>query len=202
MSSVQALDPSGPEKASGSDAVKAALIAAAGELLGDVGPRAVSVRDIAQRAGVNHGQIHHYFGGKRGLLEAAIRHLARGHYAHSLELAGGEAMPPPLSLGEDRAYFRALCQSVMDGDLELVRAVESDDELSVPRRVMRDLQGRHPRGDDLDVKARLANLSAMQLGWVAFEELLMLIAEIDPGEREAFRDRAKELMQEMIDQSF
>ena len=124
MCAAHASDATSPEKATGSDAVKAALIQAAGELLGEVGPRGVSVRDIAQRAGVNHGQIHHYFGGKRGLLEAAIRHLARGHYAHSLELAGGGPIPPPLSLSEDRPYFRALCQSVMDGDLELVRAVE------------------------------------------------------------------------------
>jgi AcrR family transcriptional regulator len=201
MCAAHASDATSPEKATGSDAVKAALIQAAGELLGEVGPRGVSVRDIAQRAGVNHGQIHHYFGGKRGLLEAAIRHLARGHYAHSLELAGGRPIPRALSLSEDRPYFRALCQSVMDGDLELVRAVESDDELSVPRRVMRDLQGRHPQGDELEVKAHFANLAAMQLGWVAFEELLFLNAQVGPDQRESFRETVKRLMQEMIDRA-
>ena len=32
-----------------------------------------AARHLAERAGVNHGQVHHYFGGKRGLLEAAMR---------------------------------------------------------------------------------------------------------------------------------
>ena len=47
------------------------LIDAAADLLGEVGPRAMTVRSIAQRVGVNHGLIHHYFGGKQPLLEAA-----------------------------------------------------------------------------------------------------------------------------------
>ena len=192
-------DPS--PKASGSEAVKAALIAAAGDLLGELGPRAVSVRDIAQKAGVNHGQIHHYFGGKRGLLEAAIRELARGHYEHSLELAGGKIIPPPLSLGEDRTYFRALCHSVMDGDIELVMAVEGDDELSVPRRVMRDLREQKTGTDLFEIKASLSIFAAMQLGWVAFEELLLIIADVDPEEQESFKNRVKHLMQDMIDQA-
>ena len=201
MSPRQATKKDPSRKASGNEAVKTALIAAAGDLLGELGPRAVSVRDIAQKAGVNHGQIHHYFGGKRGLLEAAIRELARGHYEHSLELAGGEAIPPPLSLGEDRTYFRALCHSVMDGDIDLIMAVEGDDELSVPRRVMRDLRERKTGADLLEMKAHLSIFAAMQLGWVAFEELLLIIADVNPEEHESFKNRVKHLIQDMMDQA-
>ena len=103
----------------GSAAVKAALIAAAADMLGEVGPRNISVRDVADRAGVNHGQIHHYFGGKRGLLEAAMQHLAREHFDHAMALQGDGAYPPPLSLAEDVRYWRAIAQAVIEGDLEL-----------------------------------------------------------------------------------
>ncbi len=187
-------------KIRGSDAVKVALIDAAAELLGEVGPKSLSVRDIAERAGVNHGQIHHYFGGKRGLLEAAIRHLATHHFQHSLELADGADLPPPLSLTEDRPYFRALCQSVMDGDLDLVMTVDSDDSVSVPRRVLRSLRGEHPDPkDDLDLRAGFAVLAATQLGWVAFEELMLLNAEVTPDERERFLELVKQHMQAMFE---
>ena len=47
------------------------LLAAAGDLLVDVGPHGATVREIARRAGVNHGLVHHYFGSKEQLLRAA-----------------------------------------------------------------------------------------------------------------------------------
>ncbi|MDG2332742.1 MAG: TetR/AcrR family transcriptional regulator [Myxococcota bacterium] len=195
MTSAESPGPGSSQKVSGSEAVRAALIEAAGHLLGEIGPRNVSVREIAQRAGVNHGQIHHYFGGKRGLLEAAIRELAREHYANSLALAGGEAIPAPLSLSEDRGFFRALCQSVMDGDIDLVRAVESDNQLSVPRRVLRQIREQNPDADPLELKARFSILSAMELGWVAFEELMFLNADVQGSEREELRGAVKRLME-------
>ncbi|MDE0885592.1 MAG: TetR/AcrR family transcriptional regulator [Myxococcota bacterium] len=198
MTSTQSPRPVPPQKVSGSEAVRAALIEAAGQLLGEIGPRNVSVREIAQRAGVNHGQIHHYFGGKRGLLEAAIRELARQHYANSLELAGGAAIPAPLSLAEDRGFFRALCQSVMDGDMDLVRSVESDNQLSVPRRVLRQIREQNPDADPLELKARFSILSAMELGWVAFEELMFLNAEVQGAEREELRNAVKRLMANFV----
>jgi AcrR family transcriptional regulator len=193
--------PAPTNRAKGSEAVRAALIEAAADMLGERGPKNLSVRDLADRAGVNHGQVHHYFGGKRGLLEAAMRELATEHYARSLEATGGGDFPPPLSLNEDRRYFRALCQSVMDGDLALVMTVDLDDEVSVPRRVLRSLRARHPDSDDAEMRANFAVMAAMQLGWVAFEDLMMMIAEVDPGDEDAFRERVKRAMQHMIDAS-
>ncbi|HIF95149.1 MAG TPA: TetR/AcrR family transcriptional regulator [Myxococcales bacterium] len=196
------LPPSSGSRIKGSEAVKTALIKAAAEMLGEVGPKSLSVRDLAERAGVNHGQVHHYFGGKRGLLEAAMRHLAKLHFDRSLELSGGGAVPPPLSLTEDRAYFRALCQSVMDDDIELVMTVDRDDEISVPLRVLRHLRETHPESNDLDIRARFAALAAMQLGWFAFEELMMLTSEVAPAEEDDFRERVKSFMQRVIDLGF
>ena len=85
----------------GGEAVRTALLDAAAELLAEVGPEATSVRDVARRAGVNHGQVHHYFGGKRGLLEAAMRGLAHDHHAFVRERRGDAAYPPPLLLAQD-----------------------------------------------------------------------------------------------------
>ncbi len=184
----------------GGEAVKAALVEAAAQMLGEVGPRGISVRDLADRAGVNHGQVHHYFGGKRPLLEAAMRYLARGHYEHSRELAGDAAVPPALSLAEDADYWRAICQVVMDGDLELA-GIEIDAGISVPRNVLRALQEKYPDADELDLKARFASMAAAQLGWVAFEDFMMLVADVEPDQRAEVRERARHVMQRAIDEA-
>jgi AcrR family transcriptional regulator len=199
-----ASDPANPPSSQprGGDHVKAALIEAAAERLGEVGPKNLSVRDVAARAGVNHGQVHHYFGGKRGLLEAAIRSLAKAHYERSLALAGGRAIPRALSLTEDRPYFRALCQAVMDDDLALVTGVDRDEEISVPLRVLGALRDRYPDRDDLQIRVRFAAMAAMQLGWVAFDKLLLESAEVAPEEAEIFEQSLRDAMERMFDQAF
>jgi AcrR family transcriptional regulator len=47
-----------------------ALVAAAVDLIGEVGPTALSLREVARRAGVSHGAPAHHFGDKAGLLTA------------------------------------------------------------------------------------------------------------------------------------
>ena len=67
----------------GSESVKDALIEAACEMLAESGPRSMSVRKVAARAEVNHGQVHHYFGGKQGLIEAAMAQMSEEHYENA-----------------------------------------------------------------------------------------------------------------------
>ncbi|HEX2576959.1 MAG TPA: helix-turn-helix domain-containing protein [Aquihabitans sp.] len=60
----------------GGPEVRRALIVAAAELFARRGPGAVTVREVAAAAGVNHGLVHHYFGGKDLLVGAVLDHLA------------------------------------------------------------------------------------------------------------------------------
>ena len=185
-------------KARGSDAVKAALIEAAAKMLGEMAPSRISVRDVAERAGVNHGQVHHYFGGKRALLKAAMLHLANAHFEHSSELAGEQPLPPALSLAEDTDYWRAICQAVIEGDLDLARA-DIDAGVSVPLEIVNALLQRNdPNTDDLEWKTRFAVVAAMNWGWVAFEDYLMMIADIDADQQRDARASVKAHMTHII----
>lgn len=188
-------------KIRGSQAVRTALIEATASLLAEVGPRSLSVREVAKRAGVNHGQIHHYFGGKKGLLTAAMRHLAQGHYDHALVLAGDDPMPPPLSLAQDTQYWRALSHSIVDGHLDLAR-IETDEGISVPGRVFERLKEHNPQIDPLTLKAEFTANAAMQLGWVAFEEFMFQIADVEPEEREPLREAVKKYIQKSMGHRF
>src|SRR5829696_3636865 len=51
-------------------ALRAAVINAALEVISESGPGAVSLRDLARRAGVSHAAPAHHFGDKAGLLTA------------------------------------------------------------------------------------------------------------------------------------
>jgi AcrR family transcriptional regulator len=185
-------------KVRGGNAVKAALIDAAADMLGEVGPRTLSVRDVADRAGVNHGQVHHYFGGKRGLLRAAMSALATEHWTNAERRADGGPIPPALSLAEDRRYWRATCRAVLEGDLELAR-VEIDEGHSVPRRAMETIRKAAPKDiDEVALKADFALGVASQLGWVAFEDFAFMLADVGDDERESVRDAVRRKIHKMV----
>jgi TetR/AcrR family transcriptional regulator, repressor for neighboring sulfatase len=60
----------------GKEEVSAAVLVAASQLFAEKGPAATSIREVAARAGVNHGLLHRHFGSKRQLLAATLQYLA------------------------------------------------------------------------------------------------------------------------------
>ncbi|WP_349359250.1 TetR family transcriptional regulator C-terminal domain-containing protein [Stappia sp.] len=77
------------------------LIAATLEAIADEGIAGLTVRGIAERAGVTNGLIRFYFGGKDGLLRAAYRHFLDG----LLETADNALARRDLTAGERLAAF-------------------------------------------------------------------------------------------------
>jgi AcrR family transcriptional regulator len=67
-----------PYQRQSEDSRREALIAATQALVAEGGPRAATVRAIADRAGVTPGLIRHYFGSKDDLTRAAYRALIDG----------------------------------------------------------------------------------------------------------------------------
>jgi AcrR family transcriptional regulator len=124
-------------KPSGKDEVIAAVLEAAGELFAEKGPAATSIREVAARAGVNHGLLHRHFGSKHQLLAATLQNLADS--AAALRESGA-----PLEEIEStqELHARVMVRSTLDGFpveelqqrfpgmeafLEVVRANHSDE---------------------------------------------------------------------------
>ena len=193
-------EPAGPREAvRGEGAVRTALLEAACDMLAEVGPKSLSVRKLADRAGVNHGQIHHYFGGKRGLLKAAMALLADEHWRNTQARteATGSLFPPALALAEDARYWRATCHAVLEGDMDLA-SVELEEGKSVPRQIYEALASSAlPPAAALDLKADFAFAVVSQLGWVAFEAFAFLVSDVGGDAEEAVRARVRERMQSM-----
>lgn len=165
------------------------LLKAACKLLAQKGPKAVSNRDIAKLAGVNHGQIHHYFGSKRGLLEAAISKLAHEHWAHTL--VDGLT---PLALRKDKTYIMAIIRCAIDGELELA-TLELRENISVPRRALQKLRdNRNPSDTDTDIKGRMGAAMAIELAWAVLEPLISASLDIESHEVGAVKQKITEIL--------
>jgi len=67
-------------------AAEAALLDAAERLLVDVGYAKITTRKLAEKAGVNHGLVHYYFGSNEALLVRALERFTEGLITRQREL--------------------------------------------------------------------------------------------------------------------
>ncbi|MEU8157796.1 TetR/AcrR family transcriptional regulator [Micromonospora sp. NPDC048986] len=91
--------------------LRRALLAAALDAIDEVGPAALSLRDLARRAGVSHAAPAHHFGDKAGLLTALA---AQGFdlLAQALTAADGDPLEAGVAYVDfavtRRAYFEVM----------------------------------------------------------------------------------------------
>ena len=148
---------------SGQDEVREALINAGLELVAEQGLQ-FSVRDVADRAQVNHGLVHRYFGSKSGLISEVLDEFN----ANSLANLDEDGRP-----GDD------LWTDLPDIAVVLARiALEAEgdpfDRHPVFQswiRSMQDDAGEEPM-DAAEAKARVAAAASMALGWGLFQRVI------------------------------
>lgn len=140
---IRARAPRGP-RAEGDS--RAEILAAARALFAERGFRATTTRQVAERAGVDVALIHHFFGTKAGLFEAAID-LRRIEGALQAALAappGGDAAEAVARLYLERLFahdldtFAAVLRTVVSGGDELpwLRGLFEERMLGVARRAL------------------------------------------------------------------
>jgi AcrR family transcriptional regulator len=167
--------------------VEKKLIDSAAELLGSIGPNQLSIRDIAVHAGVNHAQIHHYFGGKQGLLEATYKQLAFEHM-QQLERRNIGVMNlgnEPLS-GLTENYFNALIRAVLDGQMDLLR-VQVDSGLSMSKKTLNELTKlRGASKPSAEEKATIALVMVLEFGFAAIKPYITEVLKISDKDMKEF----------------
>jgi AcrR family transcriptional regulator len=151
-----------------------AVLDAATELFADRGPNAVTVRAIAQRAGINHALVHRYFGSKGELIRAVVQREQK-HFA-GLVNEGGPPGPTFQRMATElfarRSYARFLARALLDGYMP--------EQLQVDVPLMRALvglaaagAGASPDDDASDIVAtRIAAMASLALGWQIFGDYL------------------------------
>ena len=167
--------------------VEKRLIDSASFLVSSVGPNQLTIRDIADHAGVNHAQIHHYFGGKKGLLMATYKQLA---FEHVQQLERRKISPTnlgeePLSMITDD-YFKAIIRAVLDDQMELVR-VQIDSNLSMSRQTLKQLTKiKKLKKPNSEMKSAIAIAMVVEFGLAAMEQYIDEVLEMNASDKRVF----------------
>lgn len=180
----------------GREQVRAALIRAAAELFAERGPAAVSVRDVAARAGVNHGLVHLYFGSKRDLLGEVL-----GFHAAEISSRAEEVeVADLLDATAGSPFWRVLARTILDGE-DLDHLQESFPTVG---RIVDFFSGLRAQGRlaGQDPKILAAVAVGLGLGWLLFEPFLIPAAQLGDRPlsqvREEFRRTGFEMVARLV----
>lgn len=176
-----------PDKPIGREAVTAALIDATTELILERGV-SMSVREIAERAGVNHGLVHTYFASKAALLDATFRAI-NDRAGAELDEAGFP--PADLAFRRDGELARATARVLLDiaGDPFPTHPV-----LPSWRRALRST---NPEASDDELDERVLIATTFGLGWSLFAEHFARILDISPQQRQLIEQHVTALLAEI-----
>ncbi|MBF4996801.1 TetR/AcrR family transcriptional regulator [Nocardia sp. BSTN01] len=144
----------------GREAVVAAVTEAAADLFAERGPAATSIRDIADRAGVNHGLVFRHLGAKDKLVGAVLSYL--GEQSGALAAAGQLTATDPRL----RRHLTVLARCILDG----YPVGELQEQFPVMAMLIENLR---PRMDsDRAAGLAVAHLAAFAMGWQLLEPFL------------------------------
>ena len=176
-------------KTKGRQNVEKKLIESAAVLVGSIGPNQLSIRDIADHAGVNHAQIHHYFGGKDGLLIATYKLLAFEHVEQlqRRNVSPDNMIKEPLSEITNN-YFRAVIRAVLDNRMDLVR-VQVDSNLSKSKKTLDQLvKLKNKKKPTAEMKAAIALIMVVEFGLASMKPYIIEVLDINEKEINTFMD--------------
>ncbi|NNL66837.1 MAG: TetR family transcriptional regulator [Myxococcales bacterium] len=182
----------------GRDQVIEALTDAATSLVAERGAAAVSVREIAARAGVNHALVFRHFGSKDGLIQAVWDRLVA-------DLAGRVTRVPDFAsltdlteaLARSETTWKLVARALLDGGAGTVSAVRYhfvDAMVWATDQAQQDglLRSRiHPR-------VLVAMTLATGFGYLVFHPVLRPLLGIAEGDPEAERDELRAVVGAML----
>ena len=161
------------DKPFGKSAAMKALTDAAVDLIVKDGTH-VSVRQIAKRAGVNHGLVHTYFGSKRNLLESAFDEINRRAWAE----ADADGFPPPdLANRRSGELAKAVARMRLDGDRDLFSSHP------VTESWRRALTLTRPELGADEIEVMVATAATLGLGWAVFADHITDVLGFDKERR-------------------
>ena len=137
---------------------------AAIELLKERAEQGVSGRALAQRANVNYGLIHHYFGSKEAVFDAAFEQLHEAYVA-DMVAADTQRLAAPFSMRSHEPFLRIWAYR------ELADIATPSIDLKGMRLLLENILRRRNverrTGQDFaEAQARACCSLALQLGWV------------------------------------
>jgi AcrR family transcriptional regulator len=154
-----------------------AILLAAAQLFSERSPSKVTLREIAERAGVNYGLIHHYFGTKDAIVSELIR---RASEAGAASMAGtesiGDALRALVDVNSPGTHTRMLAWALLSDRHAPARFTESP-----AVRHLAEMASRPRAGADVpcaDPQVLAAVLASALMGWQLFRPFVVAAADL------------------------
>jgi AcrR family transcriptional regulator len=161
---------------------RAALLEAATEIVTETGSPNITVREVAARAGINHGLVHRYFGTKDTLIDAVIDEISATVATQLADQGSASAIVH----GDEMGTLAKLIGHAMITDDDHVG------DASRPHPVADVLIRRLQQENDMSEReARLAaaQVFALTLGWRLNERFLIGSCGLGDEDAAALRDQ-------------
>ncbi len=181
-----------PDRPSGRDEVREALVAAGLELVTTNGLQ-FSIRDVADLAQVNHGLVHRHFGSKAGLVEAILERFNRDTLA-SLDPDGRPGDATWADLPEI---------AVVLARIALETETDPFNRHPVFSSWIESLRGDSASSQDMasltesQAKTRVAAAASLALGWALFGRVIAFGVAADDSEKLAIENEVRRAFGEL-----
>jgi TetR/AcrR family transcriptional regulator, repressor for neighboring sulfatase len=174
----------------GREEVYAATIQAATWLFAERGIAAVSVREVATRAGVNPALVHRYIGGKKVLVRAVLTSLI-DRMRGDLDTFASNVIPVlPTSPEQTLATYQRIAAHIV---IEGGNIREYQSEFPVIRHIIEEIQNR-TGVDARTARRRGAQIFALDLAVRLFEPVLMQAAGLEASDAGDLHRRVRQLL--------
>jgi AcrR family transcriptional regulator len=147
-------------------------------------PIQISGRMIAERANVNYGLIHQYFGGKNQIFHAVFMDMSERVTAEAKNSAERWWSRPDL-FSTRGDLWRIVANLVADPDL----VEEMGWEFPLMRTIVAQMRAAHPEWAVRKVQAHAAAVGSTLLGWALLESTFQRGLGLDPDELREVRAR-------------
>jgi AcrR family transcriptional regulator len=176
----------------GRAATVAALVEAARKLFVARGPSAVSLRDVAREAGVNHALIHHYIGSRDDLLRLVF---AESTARAKQQVEGTESPTAALAAlrrlsGNDDAYSRLLAWALLEG--------RDPAEFHGRSAAMEAVIGT-TESNSRELRIAVAMATAYTLGWKLFGDYALKAVGLTEEDPVAIRAETEAVIDQIVD---
>jgi AcrR family transcriptional regulator len=180
----------------GRDDVQNAILDAATELFTGRSPSNVSLREIARRAGVNYGLIHHYYGSKEAIVGEVFRRKSENGAliiadAPDIHEALRRIMGSPDS---GSAYARLLAGALAEGATSEL-FFQSSPAIT---RLVELIEAGRDGGDGTDARVVAAAAMTLVAGWGLYEKFFIHAAGLEDRDPAEIRAEIADLVDVLV----
>jgi len=174
-----------------------AVLDAATALFSKYGPGSVSVRDIARLARINHALLHRHFGSKRALLDAVLERSVQELSKIAAEIVDARSGARQLFLSTtiQGAYRRILARSMLDG-VDIQRILSG---FPIMERLIKVLESKQIYSSPLEIRVRVACVTALVTGWSMFEPLFLRATGLEQQNKAAIHESVIAVLQGLLE---